>query len=137
MDGGGRYDKIIGDFIDNGKKYPAVGISFGLDVIFEILKTNKNIKTTTTDVYIIPMGNNMQAIKIAQELRNKNINVDIEMNNKKLKKALNYANIENIPFVIIIGEDELKENKVMIKNMNTGVQEKIEISEIADFVILD
>lgn len=137
MDGGGRYDKIIGDFIDNGKKYPAVGISFGLDVIFELLKTNENIKTTTTDVYIIPMGNNMQAIKIAQELRNKNINVDIEMNNKKLKKALNYANIENIPFVIIIGEDELKENKVMIKNMNTGVQEKIEISEIADFVILD
>ena len=137
MDGGGRYDKIIGDFIDNGKKYPAVGISFGLDVIFEILKTNENIKTTNTDVYIIPMGNNMQAIKIAQELRNKNINVDIEMNNKKLKKALNYANVENIPFVIIIGEDELKENKVMIKNMNTGVQEKIEISEIADFVILD
>ena len=123
---------MIGDFIGDGKKYPAVGISFGLDVIFDILKEKGNIKNTNTDVYIISMGNNIQAMKIAQDLRNQNINVDIEMNNKKLKKALDYANTESIPFVIITGEDELKENKVIIKNMKTGLQIKVGMEEIVE-----
>ena len=128
--GGGRYDKIIGDFIGDGKEYPACGISFGLDAIFEILKEKESLKSTNTDVYMIPMENKIEAIKIANNLRNNNINVDIEMNNKKLKKALNYANIESIPFVIIIGDDELKENKVIVKDMLNGIQEKVEIEEI-------
>lgn len=121
---------MIGDFIGDSKKYPAVGISFGLDVIFDILKAKENIKNTNIDVFIIPMGNNIQAMKIAEDLRKQNINVDIEMNNKKLRKALDYANIENIPFVIITGEEELKENKVTIKNMKTGFQTKVKIEEI-------
>ena len=128
--GGGRYDKIIGDFIGDGKEYPACGISFGLDAIFEILKEKESLKSTNTDVYMIPMENKIEAIKIANNLRNNNINVDIEMNNKKLKKALNYANIESIPFVIIIGDDELKENKVIVKDMVNGTQEKVEIEKI-------
>ena len=130
--GGGRYDKMIGDFIGDGKKYPAVGISFGLDVIFDILKARGNIKKTNTDVYIIPMGNNVQAMKIAQNLRRKNINVDVEMNNKKLKKGLDYANIEGISFVIITGEDELKEDRVVIKNMKTGLQVKVGLEDIVE-----
>ncbi len=129
--GGGRYDKMIGDFIGDGKKYPAVGISFGLDVIFDILKARGNVKNTVTDVYIIPMGNNRQAMKMAQDLREKDIKVDMEMNDKKLKKSLNYANLENIPFVIIMGEEELKENKVILKNMKTGEQEKVKMEEVA------
>ena len=123
---------MIGDFIGDGKKYPAVGISFGLDVIFDILKARGNIKKTNTDVYIIPMGNNVQAMKIAQNLRRKNINVDVEMNNKKLKKGLDYANIEGISFVIITGEDELKEDKVVIKNMKTGLQVKVGLEDIVE-----
>lgn len=130
--GGGRYDKMIGDFIGDGKKYPAVGISFGLDVIFDILKARGNIKKTNTDVYIIPMGNNVQAMEIAQNLRRKNINVDVEMNNKKLKKGLDYANIEGISFVIITGEDELKEDRVVIKNMKTGLQVKVGLEDIVE-----
>lgn len=133
--GGGRYDKMIGDFIGDGKKYPAVGISFGLDVIFDILKARGNVKNTVTDVYIIPMGNNIQAMKIAQDLRKKDIKVDMEMNDKKLKKSLNYANLENIPFVIIMGEEELKENKVILKNMKTGEQEKFKIEEVAQKIL--
>lgn len=129
--GGGRYDKMIGNFIGDGKKYPAVGISFGLDVIFDILKAKGNLKNTNIDVYIIPMQNKVQALKIATDLRKQDINVDIEMNNKKLKKALNYANIEEIPSVIIIGDDELKEDKVILKNMQTGSQIKVKIEEIA------
>lgn len=133
--GGGRYDKMIGDFIGDGKKYPAVGISFGLDVIFDILKARGNVKNTVTDVYIIPMGNNIQAMKIAQDLRKEDIKVDMEMNDKKLKKSLNYANLENIPFVIIMGEEELKENKVILKNMKTGEQEKVKMEEVAQKIL--
>ena len=119
--GGGRYDNMIGEFINDNKKYPAVGISFGLDVIFEILK-EKQISISNTDVYIIPMGNNILALKLAEELRKNNINTDIEMNNLRLKKALSIVNEKKIPVTIILGEDELKENKVIIKDMKNNIQ---------------
>lgn len=119
--GGGRYDNMIGEFINDGKKYPAVGVSFGLDVIFEILKDKtKNINSIY--IYIIPMNNNITALKLANELRQKNIKVEVEMNNLKLKKALSSANETEIPLVIILGEDELKENKLIIKDMRNNFQ---------------
>ena len=119
--GGGRYDNMIGEFINDGKKYPAVGISFGLDVIFEILK-DKMKKISDVDVFIIPMNNNILALKIANELRQKNIKVEIEMNNLKLKKALSSASERKSSLVIILGEDELKENKLIIKDMRNNFQ---------------
>jgi histidyl-tRNA synthetase len=119
--GGGRYDNMIGDFIKDEKKYPAVGISFGLDAIFEILK-EKQISLSNTDVYIIPMENNVLALKMAEELRKNKISVDIEMTNLKLKKALSIINEKNIPVVIIIGENEIKENKIIIKDMKNNFQ---------------
>ena len=128
--GGGRYDNMIGDFIGNGKKYPAVGISFGLDVIFEILKNNKNLSKNNIEFYIIPMKNKVKALIIADMLRKQDINVDIEMNEKKVKKSLEYANKEKIPYVVIIGDEEIKEDKVILKNMKTGEQRKIDIKMI-------
>ena len=119
--GGGRYDNMIGDFIKNEKKYPAVGISFGLDVIFEILK-ERQIYLGSTEVCIIPMENNILALKIAEELRKNKINVNIEMTNLTLKKALSIANEKSIPVVIIIGENEIKENKIIIKDMKNNLQ---------------
>ena len=121
---------MIGDFINNGKSYPAVGISFGLDVIFEILKEREDLNKNILRVYILPMENKIKALKIAQKMRENNINVDIDMNDLKLKKALNYANKEEIPYVIIIGDEELKENKIILKDMKNGTQSKIRIDEI-------
>lgn len=131
--GGGRYDNMIGEFINDGKKYPAVGVSFGLDVIFEILK-EKMTKLSNIDVYIIPMNNNITALKIANELRQKNIKVEIEMNNLKLKKALNSANETQIPLVIILGENELKENKLIIKDMRNNFQIIDDIDNFIDTI---
>ena len=128
--GGGRYDNMIGDFIGNGKKYPAVGISFGLDAIFAILKDNKSLSKNMTDVYIIPMNNKSQAMKIATILRNQNKKVDVEMSGRKIKKSFEYANKENIPFVIVIGDDELERGKVTLKDMKTGEQKEIDIKDI-------
>ena len=131
--GGGRYDNMIGEFIGDGKKYPAVGVSFGLDVIFEILK-EKMTKLSNIDVYIISMNNNITALKIANELRQKDIKVKIEMNNLKLKKALNSANETQIPLVIILGENELKENKLIIKDMRNNFQITEDIDDFIDTI---
>ena len=131
--GGGRYDNMIGEFINDGKKYPAVGVSFGLDVIFEILK-DKMKKISDIDVYILPMNNNITALKIANELRQKDIKVEIEMNNLKLKKALSSANENQIPLVIILGENELKENKLIIKDMRNNFQIIEDIDNLIDTI---
>ena len=131
--GGGRYDNMIGEFINDGKKYPAVGVSFGLDVIFEILK-DKMKELSDINVYIIPMNNNILALKIANALRQKNIKVEIEMNNLKLKKALNSANKRNSQLVILLGENELKEDKLIIKDMRNKFQITENINDYIDTI---
>lgn len=124
---GGRYDKIITNFIDDGNIYPAVGLSFGLEPIYVILK-NEN-SSELVDYYIIPMDTLLECLELAQKIRSKNKKVLIEMNNRKIKKSFDYANKENIPYVIVLGENEVKENKITLKNMKDGSQEMIDIDE--------
>ena len=76
------------------------------------------------------MQNKVQALKIASILRKQNINVDIEMNDNKIKKSFEYANKLNIPYVIIVGDEELGRGKVTLKNMSTGEQREIKIKDI-------
>lgn len=116
--GGGRYDKMVTEYINDGEVYPAVGISFGLTSIYEILKTRDDFKNTSDiKFYIIPMGVDMESLSLANTLRGYGYNVDIEMKGRKLKKSLDFANRENIPYVIIVGEDEVKSSKVTVKDM--------------------
>ena len=129
--GGGRYDKMITEFIDDGEIYPAVGISFGLTSIFELLKNREDFKDSSpVDIYIIPMGTNIESLKLANKLRELNIKVDLEMNNKKLKKSLDFCNKENIPYVIILGEDEIKNNSFKLKDMNNKTEYLIKFTEL-------
>ena len=116
--GGGRYDKMITEFINDGEIYPAVGISFGLTSIFELLKNREEFSDSSpVDIYIIPMGTNIESLNLANKLRDFGIKVDLEMNNKKLKKSLDFCNKENIPYVIILGEDEITNNSFKLKDM--------------------
>jgi histidyl-tRNA synthetase len=121
---GGRYDNLAEYYTD--RKLPGVGISIGLTRLFYQLKEAGVINSdnsSTAEVMIIPMTEDISyAIKIASELRNKNINTEIYYNNKSIKGKFNYANKLKIPFVIIIGEDEINMNKITIKNMETGEQ---------------
>lgn len=126
--GGGRYDKIITNFIDDGNKYPALGISFGLVPICEILE-NKS-KESFYDLLIIPMDTNIESLRLAATLRNKGIKVIIEMNKKKIKKALDSANKNNIPYVIILGQNEINNNTIEIKDMNSSTNIKVDINDI-------
>lgn len=128
---GGRYDKIIGNFINDGNIYPTVGISFGLSSIYELLKSSDLFDNESNiDFYIIPMNTEIECLRLASKLRKLNFRVEIDMNNRKLKKNLEIANREKIPFVIILGDNELQENLFKVKNMSNGIQYKIKFNEL-------
>lgn len=131
---GGRYDNLA-EFYTN-KKLPGVGISIGLTRLFYQLRQAgllNEVAKNISKVMLIPMVDDMKpCIKIATELRNNGINTEIYYNQKSIKGKFNYANKLGIPFVIIIGEDEIKNNTVAIKNMITGEQISVnnDVSEI-------
>lgn len=131
---GGRYDRMIGDFLGKGN-YPAVGISFGLDRIYDVyLEKNKEDKKTVTQLYIIPINTFKDSLKIAEELRNEGVKVDIDLAGKGPSKNLKYANSLNIPYVLFIGEEELKQNKVKLKDMKSGQEKLVSAEELIVFL---
>lgn len=133
LGGGGRYDKIITNFINDGNLYPAIGMCFGLEPIYEILKNDETIlKKSPYDVYLFPLEINAHIFGIAQKLRQNNIKVLLEMNRTKLKKGLDYANKNHIPYVLIIGEDEIKKEKYALKDMEKGIQEELTIENLIE-----
>lgn len=130
LGGGGRYDNIITKFLNNGEVYPAIGMSFGLEPIYELLKNKEKEKLTKYDIYVYAFNNDKYLFEISNILRKEGLKVLTELNSIKLKKAMNIANRENINKVIIIGEDELKENSVTLKDMITGSQELVKIEDL-------
>ncbi|MFC1801631.1 histidine--tRNA ligase [Nanoarchaeota archaeon] len=120
--GGGRWDKMIGNYLGSNKEYPAVGISFGLEPITQSLKQEEQAKTPT-QVFLIPIQTQKETMKIAQEFRKAGINTDLDITGRGISKNLNYANALNIPFVIFIGQEELKKNKLKLKDMKSGKEE--------------
>lgn len=137
--GGGRFDKIITTFIDDGTEYPAVGMSFGLDVIYEILALKSaGKKTATVDLFVIPFGTEVSSFKFVSKLRELGVRVEVDKNVRKLKKSLTYANKMNIPFVIILGEDEFKNGIIRVKKMENGENKEFNIDDfesIKDYII--
>jgi len=131
---GGRYDNIIGAFIDNGLDYPAVGMTFGLDVIYEalMLKGAFSIKPPV-DLYIIPLGTEKACLKLATELRSKGLKVDVDMTDRRLKKSLDFANKQGIPYVVVIGENELESGELLLKEMKTGKEYKVCLDKLGEF----
>lgn len=125
---GGRYENLAEYYTD--KKLPGVGISIGLTRLFYKLNEMNLIKAdkkSVADVLIIPMIEDLTVpIQIANKLRKEGTNTEIYLNNKKLKAKFKYADKLEIPYVIVIGEDEIKTRKYTLKNMETGEEQKIE-----------
>ncbi|MBL7147950.1 MAG: histidine--tRNA ligase [Nanoarchaeota archaeon] len=122
--GGGRYDNMIGGFIGKGE-YPAVGIAFGLEPISSVIKF-KELKSLTK-VFVIPINTFKESLKIVQELRRNGINSDIDLLGRGISKNLDYANKLGIPYVVFLGEDELKKGKYKLKDMKTGKEEFLDL----------
>ncbi|MBR3161639.1 MAG: histidine--tRNA ligase [Bacilli bacterium] len=128
---GGRYDKMITEFIDDGNIYPAIGISFGLSSIYELLKNSELFDNySNIDLYIIPMNTEKETLKIANELRKLGLKINIEMNKRKIKKCFEWANKNNIPYVLVIGEDEINSQIIRIKDMDKGIETEYNINDI-------
>lgn len=119
---GGRYENLAEYYTD--KSLPGVGISIGLTRFFYKLNELNIIKAkkkSISDILIIPVVETLnEPIKLAADLRKLGVNTEIYLNDKKLKAKLKYADKLQIPYTIIVGEDEIKANKVQIKNMETG-----------------
>ena len=135
---GGRYENLA-EYYTN-KKLPGVGVSIGLTRLFYKLNELGLIKATKkaiSDIIIIPMLEDLsEPIKLATELRNLGINTEIYSNQKKLKAKMKYADKLQIPYVIVIGEDEINSNEIKLKNMETGDEETIELDAKKIYLII-
>ena len=135
---GGRYENLAENYTD--KKLPGVGISIGLTRLFYKLNELNIIKAdkkSISDIIIIPMTENLEVpLELATELRNIGINTEVYLNNKKLKAKMKYANKLEIPYVIVIGDDEIQSGKIKVKNMQTGeeVESLIKASDISRII---
>ena len=129
---GGRYENLAENYTD--KKLPGVGISIGLTRLFyklQELNLIKSDKKSISDVLIIPMVEDFSIpLKVANTLRNNGVNTEIYLNNKKLKAKFKYADKLEIPYVIVIGEDEIEKQIVKLKDMKTGEEKEIPLKEI-------
>lgn len=136
---GGRYDNLTEYYTD--RSFQGVGISIGLSRLFAQLKEMNLIKASTeaiAQVLVIPMTEEASvfALKVAKQLRDNEINTDIYSNfSKDMKAKLKYADKLNTPYVCIIGEDEMQEKVVMLKNMKEKVQEKVSVEEMIRIIL--
>lgn len=133
---GGRYDNLAENYTD--KSLPGVGIAIGVTRLFDQLDDLKLIKTekeSISDVLVISTSDDVsECLPIANTFRKEGINTEVYMNDKKMKAKFKYADKLKIPYVAIIGEDELKENKVSLKNLVTGKQDTINIQEAVEIL---
>ena len=129
---GGRYENLAEYYTD--KKLPGVGISIGLTRFFYQARKEgliKSEKTSISKILVLPMTDNLEkCMEIATKLREAKINTEIYLEDKKIKSKFKYADKLNIPFTVVIGDDEIEKNKVTLKNMTTGEQETLIIEDV-------
>ena len=135
--GGGRYDNLTGVFGMEGVS--GVGISFGADRIYDVLNTLNLYPETSieqTQILFVSFGDKelMYCLPWLSTLRSNGINAEIYPEPAKMKKQMSYADNKRIPFVAIVGETEMNEGKVMLKNMKTGEQSLSTMDEVIQMI---
>lgn len=135
--GGGRYDDLTGIF--GLKNMPGIGISFGLDRIYLVLEELglfPSLEADFTQVLFVNFGEEEAdyCLKSLQKLRRAGINSELYPDAAKMKKQMNYANKKGIPYVVLVGEDEMKNDLLTIKNMADGSQSKRTVDEMVTWL---
>ncbi len=131
---GGRYDNLAGYYID--KALPGVGISIGLTRLFYVLDEqgllNPDLPSAPADVLVLPMTQSpAAAVSLAETLRACGLRVQLYGEQKKFKQKLSYADKLGVPYAVLLGEDEIAQGKVALKNMRTGEQKLLTAQEAA------
>ena len=134
---GGRYDNLAGYYIE--KQLPGVGISIGLTRLFYVLDEqgllNPELPSAPADALVLPMTSDpAAAIAVAEELRGKGLRVQLYCEQKKFKQKMAYANKLEVPFAVLLGEDEIAEGMCSVKNMKTGEQVKLTPADAAAYI---
>ena len=133
---GGRYDKMVGDFSGKSEPVPAVGISFGLDVIGDALIEKEQPGSSTSSrvgakVFVMPVGETQGAcIKVSQHLRQSGVSVLMDLTGRGVSKNLQWASKQGIAFAIIVGESEIKEGKYTLRDLASGVENRLTFPEL-------
>ena len=133
--GGGRYDNLTGVFGLSGVS--GVGISFGADRIFDVLNQLELYPTDsllTTQLMFVNFGEaeEIHLLPILNQIRQAGIRTELYPEANKMKKQMGYADTKKIPYVALVGENEMKENKINLKNMLTGEQQLVSVTELID-----
>ncbi|MFA5243749.1 MAG: histidine--tRNA ligase [Pedobacter sp.] len=136
--GGGRYDDLTGMF--GLSDLTGVGISFGADRIYDVLEELNLFPESTTESTKALISNfdaqaEKYALPLLQQIRNAGISAEIYPSSAKLKKQMAYADDKNIPYVILIGSDEMESGLLTLKNMKTGEQQKATVEEIISLLL--
>jgi histidyl-tRNA synthetase len=130
--GGGRYDELIE--ILGGRSTPATGISLGIERIIEVMNQEKmfDLSKTSVKVYVANVNEKVKSdtVKIAKKIRENNIPCQTDLMNRNLKNQLEFADSMNIPFVLTVGERELKSKKFKLKEMKTRKESELTLDEI-------
>jgi len=131
--GGGRYDDLTGIF--GLKDMPGIGISFGLDRIYlvvEELGLFPSLEADITQVLFVNFGDAEAdyCLKALRDLRKAGINSELYPDAAKMKKQMNYANNKGIPYVVLVGEDEMNSGLLTVKNMNDSTQENVTLVDL-------
>ena len=134
---GGRYDNLAEYYTD--KQLPGVGISIGLTRLFSVLEAqgylNDALVTAPADVLILPMTEELSpAISFATALRDAGVRAQLHCEKKKFKQKLSYADKLSIPYAAFLGEDEIQQNKVTVKDLTTGQQQTVTAGEAVALV---
>ena len=134
---GGRYDNLAGYYID--KPLPGVGISIGLTRLFDVLDEqgllNPALPSAPADALVLPMTSDpAAAIAVAETIRSAGLRVQLYGEQKKFKQKMAYANKLEVPFAVLLGEDEIAEGVCSVKNMQTGEQVKLSPADAAAYM---
>ena len=134
---GGRYDNLAGYYID--KPLPGVGISIGLTRLFYVLDEqgllNPALPSAPADALVLPMTSDpAAAIAVAETIRSAGLRVQLYGEQKKFKQKMAYANKLEVPFAVLLGEDEIAEGVCSVKNMQTGEQVKLTPADAAAYI---
>ncbi len=134
---GGRYDKMIGDLLGSKQEYPAVGCSFGLDrIMAAVAETRKESVKSVVKVFVVPIGLSLEKIwSIVIELRTAGVSTDVYFAARSVSKGLEFANSYKIPYVVFVGEDELRKKKVKLKDMNSGKEDMLSVRDVVKKVL--
>ena len=133
--GGGRYADLTGIF--GLPNLSGVGISFGADRIYDVMEELKLFPTKLsqgTQLFFVNFGHKEEAyvLPLLQKAREKGIRAEIYPEAAKMKKQMKYADQKNIPYVVVVGEEEMKSGRLSFKNMQSGEQEKVNFNELIE-----